>query len=82
MHFNFKAPEREFFVLTIMKISKYYIDNAKYRAEDDSGNVIWLEVDYWNNEYKLSQDNSDLSNFEKKLLSKKHRKNLVHKMLE
>lgn len=59
-----------------MKISKYYIDNAKYRAEDDSGNVIWLEVDYWNNAYKLSQDNLDLSNFAKKLLNQKHRVNL------
>lgn len=61
-------------------ITKYYIDKAKYRAEDENGNIIWLEVDYWNNKYKLSQDNFDLSNFASKLLNKKHRKNLVHKM--
>jgi hypothetical protein len=65
-----------------MTITKYYINNAKYRAEDDKGNVIWLEVDYWNNKFKLSTVNSDLETFAKKLLNKKHRKNLVHKMLE
>lgn len=57
-------------------IKKYYIDHAKYRAEDDEGNVIWLEIDYWNNRYKLSQENYDLSSFAKNLLSKKHRVNL------
>lgn len=59
-----------------MKISKYYIDKAKYRAEDDRGNVIWLEVDYWNNKYNLSKDNLELSSFAQNLLSKKHRVNL------
>lgn len=59
-----------------MKITKYYIDNAKYRAEDENGNAIWLEVDYWNNKFKLSEENSELSNFAKSLLSKKHRVNL------
>lgn len=65
-----------------MKITKYFIDNAKYRAEDEHGNVIWLTVDYWNNKFTLSQDNSALSSFAKKLLNKKHRINLVHKMGE
>lgn len=65
-----------------MKITKYYIDNAKYRAEDELGNTIWLDVDYWNNKFKLSSQNSDLLFFAKKLLSKKHRTNLVHKIYE
>jgi hypothetical protein len=65
-----------------MNIKKYYIQNAKYRAEDENGETIWLEVDYWNNKFKLSKSNIELSNFAQKLLSKKHRKNLVHKMLE
>lgn len=65
-----------------MKITKYYIDNARYRAEDDSGKIIWLDVDYWNNKFKLSSENADLSIFAKKLLKKKHRVNLVHKMLQ
>lgn len=59
-----------------MKISKYYIDKAKYKAEDENGNVIWLEVDYWNKKFSLSKDNLELSNFAKKLLNKKHRVNL------
>lgn len=59
-----------------MTITKYYIDRAKYRAEDESGNVIWLEVDYWNNKYNLSTENSELSKFAKGLLDKKHRVNL------
>lgn len=65
-----------------MKIIKYYIDHASYRAEDEYGNTIWLEIDYWNNSYILSQKNIDLENYAKKLLFKKHRKNLVYKMLE
>ncbi|KKQ76748.1 MAG: hypothetical protein UT00_C0034G0003 [Parcubacteria group bacterium GW2011_GWA1_38_7] len=63
-----------------MKITKYYIDNAKYRAEDEKGNIIWLEINYWDNEFRLSKQNISLENFAKKLLSKKHRINLVHKM--
>ena len=59
-----------------MKISKYYIDKAKYRAEDENGNVIWLEVDYWNNKFKLSKDSIELSDFAESLLNKKHRVNL------
>jgi hypothetical protein len=59
-----------------MKVSKYYIDNAKYRAEDENGNIIWLEVDYWNNKFSLSVENSELSEFAKGLLDKKHRVNL------
>lgn len=65
-----------------MKIKKYYIEKARYRAEDEKGQIIWLDIDYWNNNFKLSQDNLDLSVFAKKLLNKKHRKNLVYKMLE
>ena len=63
-------------------ITKYFIENAKYRAEDDNGNVIWLEINYWDGNYKISERNTDLENFAKKLLGKKHRVNLVHKMVE
>ena len=59
-----------------MKISEYYIDKAKYRAEDESGKIIWLEIDYWNNKFKLSDDSVELSQFAQKLLNKKHRVNL------
>lgn len=59
-----------------MKISEYYIDKAKYKAIDEGGNLIWLEVDYWNNKFKLSKANSELENFAKRLLLKKHKVNL------
>lgn len=65
-----------------MKIIKYYIDHARYRAEDENGKIIWLDIDYWNNKFKLSSENYDLSTFAKRLLTKKHRKNLVYKMVE
>lgn len=65
-----------------MKISKYYIDHAQYRAEDENGNVIWLEVDYWNNRYKLNIKNKILESFAKTLLNRKHRVNLVDKVLQ
>ena len=65
-----------------MKISKYYIDKAKYRAEDENGKIIWLEVDYWNNKYKVSSDNKVLNNFAKTLLNRKHRVNLVDKVIQ
>jgi hypothetical protein len=63
-------------------ITKYYIDNAKYKAIDEKGNVIWLEVDYWNNKFKLSGNNKILNNFAKTLLNKKHRVNLVDKVIQ
>lgn len=65
-----------------MTITKYYIDSARYRAEDKDGRTIWLDIDYWNNKFKLSSKNIDLSNFAKKLLKEKHKINLVHKMLQ
>lgn len=64
------------------KITKYYIDHAKYRAEDKKGHVIWLDINYWENTYKLSSQNTSLENFAKKLLRKKHKVNLAHKMTE
>jgi len=63
-------------------ITKYYIDNAKYRAEDEDGNIIWLKINYWQGKFEISQKNEQLENFAKKLLGKKHRVNLVHKMVE
>lgn len=63
-------------------ITKYYIDHAVYKAEDEHGNVYHLEVDYWNNNYKLSGKNKILNNFAKTLLNKKHRVNLVDKVIQ
>lgn len=65
-----------------MKIAKYYIDYAVYKAEDEAGIKYVLKIDYWDNKFTLSDKNVDLANFAKKLLGKKHRVNLVYKMLE
>lgn len=75
-----KLPKGSFLVSIAMKITKYYIDKAKYRAEDEKGEVVWLEINYWENSFKVSKKNLELEKFAKKLLIKKHRINLVHKM--
>ncbi len=58
------------------KITKYYIDHAVYNAEDCLGNKYKLEVDYWNNKFKVSSKNVELESFATSLLAKKHRANL------
>lgn len=65
-----------------MKITKYYIDRAYYKAVDENGVSYLLSVDYWNNSFKLSRKNKILSNFAKKLLIKKHKVNLVDKVIQ
>lgn len=65
-----------------MKIVKYYINQAHYKAEDENGNTILLDVDYWNNKFKLSAKNKILEDFAKTLLNKKHRVNLVDKVIQ
>lgn len=65
-----------------MKITKYYIQKAKYRAEDDMGNIIWIDIDYWNNTYKLSRVNKKLDKIATKMLNKKHQVNFASKLLK
>ncbi len=75
------APEREFFCC-MSKIKEYYLNKASYIAVDDSGKRFDVEVNYWGNSYKISQKNSDLEIFVKKILKRKHKVNFVHKMIE
>jgi len=65
-----------------MKISKFYIDKAKYRAEDDSGNVFLVEIDYWKNRFKASKSNKELEDIAKDLLRRKHKVNFASKLLK
>ena len=65
-----------------MKITKYYIDHARYRAEDENGTIIWLDIDYWNGSYKISKKNKSLETVAKKLLSEKHKVNFVSKLIK
>lgn len=62
------------------KIKEFYLDKAKYKAVDENGNLIMLEINYWENKFVVSSKNKSLEKFAQKLLNKKHRVNFVHKM--
>lgn len=64
------------------KITEFYLDKAKYKAVDENGNQISVEINYWDNKFALSCKNESLEKFARKLLNKKHKVNFVDKMLE
>lgn len=63
-------------------LTKFCIDKAKYRAEDDLGNITWVEINYWENTFKLSRVNKKLEQVAKNLLGKKHKVNFAEKLLK
>lgn len=65
-----------------MKIVKFYIDSAKYKAIDLSGNTIWIDIDYWNNDFSLSEPNKRLEKLAEDLLRRKHKVNFADKLLK
>jgi len=65
-----------------MKITKFYIDNTRYKAIDDSGGIIWIDINYWENNFELSEPNKRLENLAKELLERKHKVNFVNKLLK
>jgi len=65
-----------------MKITKFYIDKARYKAIYDSAHEILVEIDYWNNSYKISNRNKELEKFAETLLRRKHKVNFVNKLLK
>lgn len=65
-----------------MRITKFYIDNAKYKAVDESGDTIWINIDYRGNSFSLSEPNKRLENLAKDLLERKHKVNFVSKLLK
>lgn len=73
-----RLPKGSFFIP--MKIKEYYLNKASYIAIDEKGRRIDLEINYWENEFKISQNHKTLANFAKKLLKKKHRVNFVQRM--
>ena len=79
--FFYRLPKGSFFGGE-MKITKFYLDKASYKAEDVLGNKILVDIDYWKNNFRISMPNKSLETFVKKLLNKKHKVNFVHKMLE
>lgn len=65
-----------------MKITKFYLDKAKYKAFDNSGKEILVEVDYWANKFSLSRRNRELERLAKELLKRKHKVNFAEKLLK
>lgn len=65
-----------------MRITKFYIDNAKYKAINESGDTIWIDINYWDNNFRLSKPNKRLENLAKDLLERKHKVNFASKLLK
>lgn len=70
------------FLMAKMKITKLYIDRAVYKAGDELGRELWLEIDYWNNSFRVSDRNKKLENVAKDLLKRKHKVNFASKLLK
>ena len=65
-------------------ITKFYFDRATYRVGDDFGNEVFVEIDYKNSQFVISEINSlqNISEFKQKivlmaqqLITKKHNVN-------
>ena len=65
-----------------MRITKFYIDKAVYKVGDDLGREVWMEIDYWNNSFKISDQSKKLENVAKNMLKRKHKVNFVDKLLK
>jgi len=65
-----------------MKITKFYIDKAVYKAGDDLGREVRVEIDYWNNSFKVSNRDEKLEHVAKDLLKRKHKVNFADKLLK
>lgn len=61
-----------------MKIAKFFLDKATYKVISSKGEIN-MEIDYWNNKFKLSAPDKKLEKIAKHLLSKKHRINFAWK---
>jgi len=64
-----------------MKITKLYIHNARYKAVNESGGIVWIDVDYWGNNFSLSEPNRKLEDLAKDLLKRKRKVNFAYKLL-
>jgi len=65
-----------------MKITKFFLDKATYKAVDNLGREIRVEIDYWNNNFKLSDDSKELVRTAEDMLKRKHKVNFVDKLLK
>lgn len=65
-----------------MRIREFYIDNARYKAIDEFGDTIWVDIDYWSNSFCLSGPDKELESLAKDLLRRKHKVNFAGKLLK
>lgn len=63
-------------------IKKFFVDKARYFAIDEKGNKIFVEIDYWNNDFEISEKNEVLEKSAKKFLKNKHKINFSHKLVQ
>lgn len=66
----------------MVKITKFYLNKASYIAIDRKGNKADVNIDYWGNNFSLSEPNKSLENLAKDLLERKHKVNFVGKLLK
>ncbi len=70
----------------MVKIARFYFDNATYRVADENDNEVLLMVDYKNNRFELVEQEARAKDFVEKvgliavdLLKKKHGVNFAGK---
>ncbi len=63
-------------------ITKFYIDKARYRAEDNSGKTILVDIDYWNDKFEMNGSSKEIELMAKDLLKRKHRVNFAPKLVK
>lgn len=64
------------------KITKFYVKKATYFGIDESGKKITLDINYWENSFKLDKPSLVMSKSAKKFLKNKHRVNFSHKLVQ
>jgi len=77
-------------IFSWMVITKFFIDKARYRAGDDEGNRIVVEVDYDGGSYEIMEEErvgARMEDLKKKMgeaaadmLARKHRVNLSDRL--
>lgn len=65
-----------------MKITKFYIDKATYKAMNDLGQEVRVEIDYWGGSFRVSERIKILEDTAKDMLKRKHKVNFVDKLLK
>lgn len=62
------------------KIKSFYVLKGSYVATDEDGKEYLVEIDYWNNKFKIDSKNKVLEDSAKVFLKRKHKVNFVGKL--